>query len=174
MAGSTSLMIALLSGNNSRTISRKRADRLQCFHHSALWVEHISAIIPDHVTVGHDLTIKEKVAFCNDHSADLAVEIRFRSDKTNGIKILYQMDNDFSRYVAGRFVDLFDFTGSVGMRTSWDDLGNDWLLEQNNCPTVIISPETINNKEHLDRGLICEMIATELVKISREMENYRT
>lgn len=166
-------MIALLSGNNSSTISPKNKQRLQCFHHSALWVEHIAAIIPDHVIVGHDLTIKEKVSFCNENSADLAIEIRFRNDGSNGIKILYQMDNDFSRYIAGRFTDLFDFTGTVGMRTSWDDLGNDWLLEKNTCPTVIISPETINNKGYLDRGLLCEMIATEVVKINKEMVDYK-
>ena len=147
-----------------------------CEHDEAMrWVSKIAELLgDDRCVIVPPAPLKTKVEFINARSPVIAAEIHFNSDEKragNGCLTLHHPESEKGKKLARLIQDNMEqiFTRHWnGVMEGWyrmnKDYGPDFILAKTKCPTVIIEPEFIHNKELIlkNRDVCCSAIAEAL------------
>lgn len=167
-----------------------------CEHDEAVrWAARLVELIGDQALLVPTGTLRQKVAFINARSPQVAVEIHFNSlavwtdannnglvdagetaYKGNGACTLYCPGSEKGRLIAQKCQDAMEQVIErhwKGVMEGWYKMnpknGPDFFLARTNCPAIILEPEFIHHKDEIQakREAACTLIATALLEISR-------
>lgn len=134
--------------------------------------------------------LKEKTEFINSHDPELALEVHFNSFKLwedynkdgivdddelkaagDGCETLYYPGSEkgkrFAEFIQEAMAQVF--SPNRGVHEGWfrrdPKRGPNFFLARTRCPSIIIEPEFIDNREVIqtNRGIACDLIASSLV-----------
>ena len=150
-----------------------------CEHgEAAHWARLIAGQLGDqgfYVPTGY---LQNKVDAINNRDVDIAVEIHFNSAVSKGEHVgegcetLYYPESQKGAYIAYEIQR--EIAPSLfrdrGIKPGWyrmnPDNGPDFFLARTKCPAIIVEPDFIHRKDHIqaNRDAACELIAETLLK----------
>lgn len=145
------------------------------FDEAKIWAELIASHMQDDALLVPVGTLKEKVKFINSRQPKAAIEVHFNSaenrENVSGCETLYYPGSSKGEQLANELQSSMVITieKDRGIKPGYYRLnpanGVNFFLKNTKCPSLIIEPEFVFNKETIQKSRIetCKNIANALI-----------